>query len=188
MNELKPIKTFRDGAVGASIWLRSTQAGVFYDVTFSRSYTNDATGNPGYTSSFSERHMLSLRKVAKQAESWILQQKHGGEIVANEAAEGGRPFWLPRSSPAWQRIVRSRAGNAERTGRFFELGSLPNFVRLTIEKPGQSGPAFPVFNQICYILGHERSFRKRASARAYPRREWPSPLLGWSPRSVWRST
>jgi len=86
MEEAKPIQTFRDGAVGASIWLRNTQAGVFYDVTFSRSYTNDATGIPGYTSSFSERHMLALRKVAKQAESWILQQKHGGEIVANEAA------------------------------------------------------------------------------------------------------
>ena len=36
MNGQRPIKTFRDGSVGSSTWLRRTSAGVFYDVSFAR--------------------------------------------------------------------------------------------------------------------------------------------------------
>ena len=85
MEENKPIKTFRDGAIGASIWLRSTRAGVFYDVTFSRSYRNEETGESGYSLSFSDRHLLTLRRIAKEAESWIDEKKQSAHTVTIDA-------------------------------------------------------------------------------------------------------
>ena len=81
MENRKPIKTFRDGAVGASIWLRQTSAGVFYDVTFSRAWKDEETGKTGYALSFSDRQLDSLADLAGQAKAWIEEQKANAETV-----------------------------------------------------------------------------------------------------------
>lgn len=75
MENEKPIQTFREGAVGASIWLKEMESGTFLDVTFSRSYKNDETGECGYSRTFSQRHLEGLAKVASQAYNWIEQQE-----------------------------------------------------------------------------------------------------------------
>jgi hypothetical protein len=81
MEEHRPIKTFRDGAVAASIWLRKTTAGVFYDVTFSRSWKNKDTGRSGYSLAFSDRHLDSLIMVIAEARAWIAETKANAETV-----------------------------------------------------------------------------------------------------------
>jgi hypothetical protein len=75
MENQRPIQTFREGAVGASIWLKESESGTFFDVTFSRSYKNDDTGECGYARTFSQRHLEGLAKVSSQAYNWIEQQE-----------------------------------------------------------------------------------------------------------------
>lgn len=67
----KPVKTFRSGAVGASIWLRHGEAGSFFDVTFSRSWKSAETGKAGYAQNFCELHLEALSAVALDARAWI---------------------------------------------------------------------------------------------------------------------
>ncbi len=81
MDTQKPTKTFREGAVAASVWLRQTSAGVFYDVTFSRSWKNDDTGKFGYSQSFSDYHLDPLAELAKEAAMWIAEQKANAETI-----------------------------------------------------------------------------------------------------------
>lgn len=81
MNEQRPIKTFRDGAVGASIWLRRTASGVFYDVSFSRSWRDEETGRAGYSLTFSDRNLDGLIMVVAEARAWIADKKANAETV-----------------------------------------------------------------------------------------------------------
>lgn len=81
MDAQKPIRTFRDGAVAASVWLRQSTAGIFYDVTFSRSWKNDDTGTFGYSQSFSDYHLEPLAELAREAAVWIAEQKASAETV-----------------------------------------------------------------------------------------------------------
>lgn len=81
MENTKPIKTFRDGSVGASVWLRNTSAGVFYDVTFSRAWKDEETGKSGYSGNFSDRYLEGVIKVADEAKTWIAEQKANAETV-----------------------------------------------------------------------------------------------------------
>ena len=46
-----PVKTFRQGAIGASVWERSGKKGTFYEFTVSRSYKG-ADGKSGYAHTF----------------------------------------------------------------------------------------------------------------------------------------
>jgi len=81
MDTTKPVQTFRDGAVGASVWLKNTRAGVFYDVTLSRAWTDEETGKSGYSQNFSDRYLDSVIKVAGEAKAWILDQKENAVTV-----------------------------------------------------------------------------------------------------------
>ena len=81
MTAQKPIKTFRDGAVAASVWLRQSTAGIFYDVTFSRSWKNDDTGTFGYSQSFSDYHLEPLAELAREAAMWIADQKANAQTI-----------------------------------------------------------------------------------------------------------
>ncbi len=85
MDTNKPVQTFRDGAVGASIWLKNTQAGVFYDVTFSRAWRDEEAGKSGYSQTFSDRYLDSLLKVTEQAKQWITEKKDNAETVTAAA-------------------------------------------------------------------------------------------------------
>ena len=81
MDTQKPIKTFRDGAVAASVWLRQTSAGVFYDVTFSRCWKSEETGQFGYSQSFSDYHLDPLAELAQEAAMWIAEMKANAETI-----------------------------------------------------------------------------------------------------------
>lgn len=81
MNDTRPIKTFRDGPVGASVWLCQTGAGVFYDVTFSRCWKDETTGKFGYSQTFSDYHLQTLIDVVEAARDWIARQKDNAETV-----------------------------------------------------------------------------------------------------------
>lgn len=81
MDTTKPIKTFREGNVGASVWLRQTKAGVFYDVTFARSWKDELTGKMGYSQSFNDLSLGALARVAGEVDTWIAHQKANAEVV-----------------------------------------------------------------------------------------------------------
>jgi len=65
-----PVAKLRIGLLSANIWERSSDSGTFYTVTFERRY-RDAAGNWHSTQSFDKSHLLSLAKLADQAESEI---------------------------------------------------------------------------------------------------------------------
>ena len=79
MESNKPIKTFRIGPIGASVWLRSTSAGSFYEVTVSRSWKAKDSGVTGYSQSFPERHLDTMIDVAIEAKAWIEKQTSSEE-------------------------------------------------------------------------------------------------------------
>jgi len=83
----KPIQTFREGAVGASVWLREAQKGPFYEVTFSRSYKNDRTGASGYSQAFPDRLLPTLIRVAERAQAWIDADRRTSLVIADNEVE-----------------------------------------------------------------------------------------------------
>ena len=89
MENNKPIQTFRDkqnGAVGASVWLRKTNAGVFYDVTASRSYKK-SDDESGYSQTFGDRDLDALLRVLEQAKDFIADQKANAVTVTGTHKE-----------------------------------------------------------------------------------------------------
>ena len=70
----KPAQTFRKGTVKAAVWENKGKDGVFYSVTFSRSYK---AGEDGWrnTSSFNGNDLNALADVAFQAEFFIFKNK-----------------------------------------------------------------------------------------------------------------
>ena len=70
----KPAQTFRKGTVKAAVWENTGRDGVFYSVTFSRSYK---AGEDGWrnTSSFNAGDLEALADVAFQARLYIMKTK-----------------------------------------------------------------------------------------------------------------
>ena len=70
----KPAQTFRKGTVKAAVWENEGKDGVFYSVTFSRSYK---AGEDGWrnTSSFNEGDLEALADVAFQARLYIMKTR-----------------------------------------------------------------------------------------------------------------
>jgi hypothetical protein len=71
-----PVAKLRIGLLSASIWERSTDSGKFYTVTFERRY-RDAKGDWHGTQSFDKSNLLTLAKLADQADTEIAR------IIAN---------------------------------------------------------------------------------------------------------
>ena len=70
----KPAQTFRKGTVKAAVWENKGKDGVFYSVTFSRSYK---AGEDGWrnTSSFNEGDLEPLADVAFMARLFIMKNR-----------------------------------------------------------------------------------------------------------------
>ena len=66
-----PVQELREGAVKAALWRREGRNGVFYQVSFTRIYRDATTGEWCDCSSFGERDLESLARVAAQSYSWI---------------------------------------------------------------------------------------------------------------------
>ncbi len=75
----KPMMTFREGAVGLSVWERTGKAGTYFDFTVSRCY-QAADGTFGYSSSFHESNAEALTQVVSQAAAWIEQHRREAGI------------------------------------------------------------------------------------------------------------
>lgn len=87
----KPVQTFREGAVGASVWIRQAQKGPFFELTLSRAYKNERTGVSGYSMAFPERHLSALTRVVERARDWIAEQQvanlrvsEGAEVITGD--------------------------------------------------------------------------------------------------------
>ena len=76
----KPIHEVRLGFIKAAVWKNDTEAGVRYNVTFSRIYKDGDTWSS--TDSFGRDDLLLLGKVADQAHSWIFEQSQGEESAS----------------------------------------------------------------------------------------------------------
>lgn len=70
----KPATTFKHGTVKAAVWENTGKDGLFYSVTFSRSY-KDAEGNWRNTSSFGGNDLEDLSRASCDANLWILSKK-----------------------------------------------------------------------------------------------------------------
>ena len=91
------IRDDQDASIAASIWLRQTRAGVFYDVTVARAYKK-SEDECGYSSTFGDRNLDAVLRVAERAKAWITGQKDNAvtvtgpkddqqqELIAKEAA------------------------------------------------------------------------------------------------------
>lgn len=87
-NKTKPTQEVRLGCVKAAVWRNETEAGVRYNVTFSRLYKDGDSWKS--TESFGRDDLLQLGKVADQAHSWICAQSLE-ENNATKAAAPARP-------------------------------------------------------------------------------------------------
>ena len=78
----KPMKTFREGAVGLSVWQREGKAGTYFDFTVSRCYQGK-DGDFKYSNSFHDSNAEALTRVVSQATEWIQQHREAAGIAAN---------------------------------------------------------------------------------------------------------
>jgi len=84
-NKTKPVHEVRLGHIKAAVWKNETEAGVRYNVTFSRLYRDGEQWQS--TDSFGRDDLLLLGKVADKAHSWIFAQSQGED----SATEGAPP-------------------------------------------------------------------------------------------------
>jgi hypothetical protein len=70
----RPVETFREGAIGASVWRREGRNGPFYEFTLSRSYVKSEE-EAGYSQSFRQQNELALIKVITQVAEFIRAQE-----------------------------------------------------------------------------------------------------------------
>lgn len=77
-NDNKPVKTIRQGAIGASIWKRQTPNGLeYFDFSISRSWKAKTSGKEGYSPNFFSSNETELTQVIKEASTWIACQHVG---------------------------------------------------------------------------------------------------------------
>ena len=86
-NKTKPIHEVRLGTIKAAVWRNETEAGVRYNVTFSRLYKDGDSWKS--TESFGRDDLLLLGKVADHAHSWIFAQSQGEDNATKAASPAG---------------------------------------------------------------------------------------------------
>ena len=83
-NKTKPIHEVRLGYIKAAVWKNETEAGVRYNVTFSRLYKDGDQW--ASTESFGRDDLLLVAKVADQTHSWIFAQSQEEQSTAKAPA------------------------------------------------------------------------------------------------------
>lgn len=83
----KPVKTFREGTMAASVWERTGRRGQYFELTFSRSFRRANEEGFGYSPCFRERDVEPLKRCIDAAATWIRSQAGEGE-VNNSDPEG----------------------------------------------------------------------------------------------------
>lgn len=83
-----PVKTFRHGAISASIWKRERPDGSEYlDFSLTRSWRSQDGGKYGYSSNFFASNEAELSTVVQDACQWIAKQESGSSNSPNSAGE-----------------------------------------------------------------------------------------------------
>ncbi len=80
-NKPRPIHEVRLGCIKAAVWKNETEAGVRYNVTFSRLFKDGDQWQS--TESFGRDDLLLLAKVADQTHSWICAQSQEEDRATN---------------------------------------------------------------------------------------------------------
>ena len=91
-NKTKPIHEVRLGVMKAAVWRNVTEAGVRYNVTFSRLYEDGDQWKS--TESFGRDDLLLLAKLADQVHTWIYehaQEQNGSSQEHNGASAEEEP-------------------------------------------------------------------------------------------------
>lgn len=86
----KPVMTFREGAVGLSVWQREGKAGTYFDFTLSRCYQGK-DGEYSYSNSFHVANADAMMRIIEKAKAWINHQQeaeHTGAVAdgSNDSA------------------------------------------------------------------------------------------------------
>ena len=82
----RPVETLRDGAIKAAIWKNKSENGIFFNVTFARSY-KDTDGDLQDTDSFSGTQLLRLARLAEKAYERTGQLFHAAKDDGDEEGE-----------------------------------------------------------------------------------------------------
>ena len=68
----RPEKTFRRGAIAASVWRRQAPSGFeYFDFSLSRAWKAKSSGREGYSMNFFTDHAQQLNEVIHEAAEWI---------------------------------------------------------------------------------------------------------------------
>ena len=93
---IKPFKTFRHGAVAASVWRRQAPSGFeYFDFSVSRSWKATTTGKEGYSPNFFVSNTPALVMVIEEAASWIASQQESMQASLHEPMHDNDVF-VPR--------------------------------------------------------------------------------------------
>jgi hypothetical protein len=77
----KIIKTFEDGSVQALIVEKSWSGRAYYRTKFRRAFVKKSTGEMCFAYDYDDHHLESLRKVARQSQAWLQEQKANAELT-----------------------------------------------------------------------------------------------------------
>lgn len=70
----KPVKQFRAGAIGVSVWQREHQGQTYYSASASRAYTKDDGKTFEYTDNFGRDELPVAASLLNLAFTWIVAQ------------------------------------------------------------------------------------------------------------------
>ena len=73
----RPVHEVRLGRIRAAVWANSTETGIRYNVTVSRLYKDEKSGEWRDSQSFGRDDMLLVGKVCDLAHTWIYAQGSG---------------------------------------------------------------------------------------------------------------
>lgn len=76
-----PVKTLRIGRIKAAVWENEADSKKFYNVTFARTYVDDAK-NYHDADSFGRDDLLVVAKLADQAHTFIFERLNGQKADA----------------------------------------------------------------------------------------------------------
>ena len=76
------VTTFREGAVGATVWLKERAEGML-SLTFSlsRSFQSKSSGKTGYSTEYADYNVEALHSVTSQAGDFIRKHKDNPEAA-----------------------------------------------------------------------------------------------------------
>jgi len=80
------VKTFDDGSVQALIVQKSWNGRTVYRAKFRRAFVRKTTGDMSFAYDYDDHHLESLRKVARQSQAWLQEQKANSELTGRQNA------------------------------------------------------------------------------------------------------